>query len=227
MSGTWPLYAKIIQEENLDYVVAKMKDKNVFNTSPMPFPSVAKDEKGYNPKGEYWLGGVWINMSLIGIRGLEVNGYTDEARYFSAKTLDAIARTYLEWDNKPYTIWELYAPEYPAPSSHKRNHPEKLGTVRSDFKGWTGCLINIMIENYFGIKVNAPENAIDWNISNTENYEVSNLKFGDVVTDLSFDKEGKITVNSNKNYTLRIIIGDETTEHNILPGKEKIISLKF
>ncbi|MBB5441187.1 hypothetical protein HDC92_004894 [Pedobacter sp. AK017] len=218
LSGMWPVLAGIVPRKNMPGIVANLLDVAKFSTSAMPLPTLAKDENGYNSKGEYWLGSVWINMSLITIRSLKANGYEKEAFDLAVKTLNGISRVYENWSPKPHTLWECYAPEFAAPASHKVK-PD-LGSVRSDFAGWTACLINLLIENVMGIEVSAVSNTISWNIALVEEHGIKKLRFGKVNTDLL--KKGRlILVRSNYSYTLKITIRDQQKTFKVEPGNNR------
>jgi hypothetical protein len=209
MGGMWPFLALIIDTSRaIEIVNSTLMNPGIFLTDPMPLPFVAKDEPGYNPKGEYWVGSTWINISLVAIKGLELYGFDREAQDLIVRTLNGIANSYFNWKEFPNTLWEAYAPEYPAPASHKVRYPDKLGTVRNDFGGWTCCLINLIIEDYMGIAVNAPENMITWKLKLNEDHGVRNLKFKDTITDLIchlHDNKIILDVTSNMKYKLRVI----------------------
>ena len=218
LQGIWPLMAGLVDSVRTKRMVENLLDNNKFNTSPMPLPTLARDEPGYNPKGEYWLGSVWINMSLITIRALRQNGYPDLATEFASRTLDGIYAVYRSWEDYPETLWECYSPEFNAPASHKKAYPEVLGTVRSEFGGWTGCLINLLIEEVLGISVNAPENTIYWGNQLKEDFELNNLKFGNITTSISVRREGQkmvVLIDSDKPYIFNI----NGKEYNILDNE--------
>jgi len=68
LCGMWMLAAGIASSNRVAAAVKNnIMNKDVFNTL-MPLPTLAKDEHGYNPLGEYWLGGVWINISYMTLK---------------------------------------------------------------------------------------------------------------------------------------------------------------
>lgn len=229
LEGMWPVMAGLADSAKLVRIVANLEDTTKFDTSPMPLPTLSKDEPGYNPKGEYWLGSVWINMSLMTIQSLRQNGYPKLARQLAIRTVNGIEQVYQKWEDKPRTLWECYSPEYVAPASHKTKYPDQLGTVRSDFGGWTGCLINLILEEVLGIEADGTKNTITCTIQFQDNYKVSNLKFGDTTTSLSFLREGNerlIVIQANRPYQLKIKHNKLETSVKIEAGEDNRIVLK-
>jgi hypothetical protein len=217
--GMWPVLAGLVPKERLALIVKdNLMNPQRFLTEPMPLPTIAKDEIGYNPRGAYWLGGVWINMSLMTIRSLEENGYQKEAVELATRTLDGIAQVYQGWSAQPGTLWECYAPEYSAPASHKR-HPE-LGSVRSEFGGYTCGLINLLVENILGIQVNAPANEITWSWRIPGTFGIERLRFGATTTSLR-KEPGSIVVQSDRPYQLIVVSGDLVKRYQVEAGTNK------
>lgn len=219
LSGMWPVLAGIAPKERVALMVRdNLMDPRRFLTEPMPLPALARDEPGYNPRGAYWLGGVWINLSVMTIRGLEEYGYDREAGDLAARTLDGIARVFDGWKAKPGTLWECYAPEFPAPASHKV-HPE-LGSVRSDFGGFTDGLINLLLEDIMGIRVNAPANEITWSLHGQETLGLERLRFASTTTSLT--KEGaSILVESDRPYELLVVSAGRTSRFPVAAGANR------
>ncbi len=215
LSGMWPVLAGIVPPSRLNNIVDNLMDPNIFNTSAIPLPCFAKDELGYNPKGEYWLGSVWINMSMVAIRSLKEQGFDKEAVELAVKTLNGMSKVYSSWSENPGTLWECYSPEYPAPASHKVK--TELGSVRKDFAGWTACLVNLLIENVLGIEVDAWERSLNWKINLNEEQGIENLKFGNITTSL-LRKGSAISVKSNHAYTIHLSIAANNKTFKVVPG---------
>jgi hypothetical protein len=216
LSGLWAMLAGIVPVYNATLIKQNLMDTAAFLTYPMPLPSVAKNENGYDPAGKYWHGSVWVNTSLLAIRSLEEYGFSKEATELAERTLNGMVKVYEQWAPHPNTLWECYAPEFVAPASHKVK--PGLGSVRTDFADWTCCLINLLIENIMGIKVDAPANSITWDLRLPEEYGIRNLRFAGITTDLVKTKSA-ILVNSNQPYTLYIIHGKNRHELKVNKGK--------
>jgi len=222
INAMWPLMAGIADENKaLESVKNTLLNPECFNTHPMPLPTLAKDERAYNPLGEYWRGGVWINMSLMVIRALERYGFYDEAFDFASRTIDGIFRTYSEFDEFPNSLWECYAPEVVGPASHKFISPDRIGGVREEFCGWTCCLISILIENILGFKVNAPKNELDWRINLNKDHGIKKLRFGSVNADIfikinKLNKEAVIEIKTNADFNLNVIYQQKRYSFKVL-----------
>lgn len=221
ISGMWPVLTGYVPSEKIELMIRH----NLFNPerffTMMPLPTIAKDERGYNPKGEYWRGGVWINMSLMAIRGLDEQGFSKEALELSRRTLNGISKVYEDWQPKRYSIWECYSPEYPAPASHKsREKSEMLGTVRSEFAGWSCGLICLLIENVMGFRVDAPNNTVNWDIRLNENFGIKRLAFGNTKTDIQIN-DRVIFVDSNASYLLAVNYQGKNYRCFVSPGHNK------
>jgi hypothetical protein len=153
---------------------------------------------------------VWINISYMIIDALDRHGFVAEAHDLASRTLDAIARTFYEWEESPRTLWETYAPEFVAPASHKVRRPDKLGGVRGEFAGWACCLINLLIETELGIRVDAPSNTLHWRIRTKPGTGVENLMFGNITASLrveSSDCESKrlrLSITTDAPFTLSV-----------------------
>lgn len=222
ISGMWPVLTGYIPKENIKLII----ERNLFNPqcffTEMPLPTIAKDEHGYNPKGEYWRGSVWINMSVMTIRGLDEQGFSEEAFELSQRTLNGMAKVYQGWAAEPNSIWECYAPEYPAPASHKDRGTSDLGTVRSEFAGWSCGLINLLIENIMGFHIDAPNNAIHWNIQLNEDFGIKRFAFGKTKTDICI-MDSVILVQAEIPYVLLVNYHGKEYRYLVKAGSNKFV----
>jgi hypothetical protein len=228
-AGFWPVFANLVEGTR----IRRMLDENVLNpesflTEPMPLPTIARDQPGYNPKGEYWKGGVWIPISYMVIDALDRHGFVREARDLATRTLDGMARTFYEWEACPHTLWEAYAPEVAAPASHKNLHRNEPGGVRGEFGGWACCLINLLIETELGLTVNAPANSLDWKIRTAAGTGIEDLRFANVTASLRIEKgppENKrlqLSIQTNASFMLNIDYGGAEYQHHIEAGSQVI-----
>jgi len=83
----WPMLAGIASKKQCDKLVEHLKDPSEFWRKNV-FPTLAADQEKYNPRGGYWLGGVWAPTNYMIIKGLEENGYEDFAREASERYVD-------------------------------------------------------------------------------------------------------------------------------------------
>ena len=109
--------ARLTEEETLGGVV--------------PTVSLARNDADFMENGGYWRGSIWLPMTYMTVKALNVYGESDLARNVSRKVILHMYRTFTE--NVPHTIWECYSPvaEKPAITA-------KTGrNVRGDFCGWS------------------------------------------------------------------------------------------
>jgi hypothetical protein len=103
--GFLPLWAGIATKEQAARLVAKLKDTSKF-WREYGVPSLAADDRYYNPKG-YWNGPVWVQWNYLIVRGLLQYGYVSEARELTAK----VARAMIAQLKKDHNFWEFYSPD--------------------------------------------------------------------------------------------------------------------
>jgi len=80
------LWAKVATPEQAKAVKDNLMDEGQFNTK-VPFPTAAKDNPRFNPKG-YWRGPVWMSPVWFGLKGLRNYGFDVEAAQLAAKVLN-------------------------------------------------------------------------------------------------------------------------------------------
>jgi len=176
IAGFWPLVAKITTEEQARDLVAHLENPSEFDT-PVPFPSLARDQEAYDPGGRYWLGGIWAPTSYMVIRGLQENGYDEYAGEASEKYLSAMSEVY----ERTGTIWELYAPEpdeagrfLPGTKKNGRNF------CQDDFIGWSGIgPVALLIESVMGIRVRGDAKKITWHLRRSDRHGMEGLIVAD------------------------------------------------
>ncbi|MGL5380038.1 MGH1-like glycoside hydrolase domain-containing protein [Clostridium sp.] len=187
-TGLWSLAANIATEgqakemiENYALNSEKLFRPNGLSTTCYDFNG-RKDGGYYNspfkPTGGYWNGAVWAPTSYQWIKGLENYGYDDLAFQEAIRhvnTLSNVLKNGYEDRNgsKLNTIWENYSSEYDKPGSTEFND---MQPSRSNFVGWTGAIaIANIIENVIGIRLDSPNNTIEWNVNLIEEHGINNL----------------------------------------------------
>ncbi len=202
--GFWPMFAGIASPQQVQRLVAHLKDEKEF-WRPFVFPALAADEKEYNnPTGKYWRGAVWAPTNYEIIKGLETCGQEAFATEATEKYLGAMAEVF----NKTNTVYENYMPEKIEASSG-----------RGDFVGWTGLgPITLLIENVLGFRPDGVRNRLEWHLTRHDRHGIQRLNFGLVTADLIYDGNGTVDVKSDVPFTL-VINGKE---QKIDAGETKI-----
>ena len=188
--GFWPLIAGIASKSQAARLVEHLKNPDEFNR-PFLFPTLAANEKEYQPTGGYWRGGVWAPTNYMIIKGLERYGYEDFAAESTEKYLASMARVFKETG----TVWENYAPEFMKPGNPSQG----------DFVGWTGCgPISLFIENVLGFHPDGVRNILQWHLRIKNTHGIKRLQFGSVTTDITYDGKGTVEVKATNPFTLII-----------------------
>ena len=218
IGGFWALLSKCAVGERLDRMVAALFNPTKFKSAYM-VPTMAISSKEYNPKGGYWRGSVWPPTNYMVLKGLEENGFFQEAYEIAKNHHEEI----LEVFQKTNTFYENYSPSL----------PEKGSLSTGEFIGWTGVsAINVFIEFIIGIKVHAKENRISWIIHHDNMHGIRNLPFlDDGLIDLVFqpnyheNPKETIEVVSNKNFVLEINKGKKCYEFTVNANEKNFFVL--
>jgi len=210
----WPMLAEICNQEQAERLVKNLKNPSTF-WRPFPFPTLAADHSAYNPKGHYWLGGVWAPTNYMIIKGLQKYGF----QQFAAQTTEKYLFGMYEVFKKTGTIWENYAPE--------SYNPDDI--AKGDFVGWTGLgPIALLIENIIGIQLDALNNIIHWHLNRTDRHGIQNLRFRDAMVSLIAEERVDINaavnmnVESNKGLLLKIYNRGDEKLFEIKKGENRI-----
>ena len=173
----WALLAGAVPRERIAPFVGHLEDPTLFKR-PHRVPSLSADHPEYDAGGGYWLGGVWPPTNYMVLRGLDRAGYQDLAHEISREDLDHVVRVFGDTG----TLWENYAPERAAQGNR----------AKSDFVGWSGLApIAGLFEYVFGMRAEAPNSRLLWDVRLLEDHGVRGYPFGrDGVLDLSCSARG-------------------------------------
>ncbi|NYE05864.1 glycogen debranching enzyme [Bacillus niacini] len=150
IAAFWSLLAEVATKEQATRLIEWLEDPKTFNRVHR-VPTLAADEKDYNPKGGYWQGSVWAPTNQMVVRGLEKYGYDELAKEIAINHLENVVQVFEDTG----TIWENYAPD--SVTAGDANNV--------DFVGWSGIApILYFVEYRLGIRGNAPRNELTWNI---------------------------------------------------------------
>lgn len=210
-AGTfWPLLAGIASKAQAHRLVQNLRDPKTF-WRPVVVPTLAADQKGYDPKGGYWLGGVWAPTNYMIVKGLEAYGYENFASEVTEKYLSAMAKVF----EKTGTVWENYAPESFSPGK----------PAKGDFVGWSGCgPIALLIENVLGFRCDGVDNRLTWHLRRADRHGIERLRFGGTTVSAIYDPPASpkltptVTVTSDRPFQLVIIHNGIRTPYNLEAG---------
>jgi hypothetical protein len=201
--GFWPLLSGVATLRQARALVRHLRDTREFDR-PVMVPTLSASEPTYAPTGSYYLGGVWPFTNTMIIEGLEAYSLPAEAHRIAMNFWEASIDVFRETG----TFWEYLQPEAREPG---RTIGEDGWNSRPDFTGWGAWgPISLLIEHAIGLRVNAPENRVVWNITSTSRCGCLGLAFGGVVTDLVAEPRGdktvqpRITARTNQPYLLEV-----------------------
>ena len=166
----WTIICGAAEGKRLERMIEHLFDPNEFYTK-IPFASLSADDPNYDPTGGYWLGGVWAPTNYAAIHGLAEKNRSSLAREAAIRYLDAICA--VNRDPAYGSIWECYSP-----SAHRPATAEAGEIVRSDFVGWSGLApVAMLIENIIGLRFNAAENKVTFEMFPGQEYGLENMLF--------------------------------------------------
>ncbi len=219
----WPMPAGITSPAQEERLIANLKNPDTFWRKNV-FPTLAADQKHYDPTGGYWKGGVWAPTNYAIIRGLSLRGYNDFAGEAAERYLGRIYQVYRQTG----TVWELYAPDRDAPGSGTLGEKGPY-QARPDFVGWTGLgPIAMLIENIIGLRADAPHNRLVWRLDRTDRFGMENFGFSQVTATLICEKRdsakspARIMVKTDKPFELVVIKNGSEKKFKILPGQSNL-----
>ena len=185
LGAYWALLAEAVPEENADRFIAHLTNENEFAT-PCMLPALSADHPSFSPDGAYWCGGVWAPTNYMVLKGLDTYGRYDLSYTIGRNYLDNVVSVY----NDTGTVFENYAP---MPDANGKPRPGSI--ARADFVGWTGIVpISVLFEYVFGIKPDAANNVIRWNIDLTDRFGVENYPFGaDATLTMNCEARGSVS----------------------------------
>ena len=148
------------------------------------------------------------------IRGLERCGQPALAREISLEDLRIVAQVF----DATGTVWENYAPDAAQPGK----------PAKADFVGWTGIVpIVYFIEYAIGLRADAAENRVTWNLTSTRRCGCERFRFNGHTATLVAESEAQpsgprsIVVESDGEFALRIERGGKRVEFAIKKGTNR------
>jgi hypothetical protein len=212
VAAYWALLAGVASPAQASALVAELKNPATFARMHR-VPTLAADEKFYDPAGGYWRGAVWAPTTTMVIRGLDHYGHDALAREIALNHLDIMGRVFKETG----TIWENYAPDSAAPGK----------PTGKDFVGWSGLgPILYLLEYAIGLKPNAPENELTWNLRSSARQGCERFRFAGHVVSLVAEadpldaKRLRVTVKSDGAFKLRLVRDGQIQTVLVQAGKQ-------
>lgn len=207
IAGFWPLIAGIPSKEQAEALGAELQNTNTFHRTHR-VPTLAADQRGYDPRGGYWCGAVWAPTDTMVIRGLERYGHHPLARDIALNHLTCMGEVF----TKTGTVWENYAPDALAPGK----------PAMKDFVGWTGIgPIVYLLEFAIGLKPDAHANTLTWNLASGRKTGCERYRFAGHVADLLATPDGKqwrLRVHSDGEFTLKVAVAGREKTLSVQPG---------
>ena len=196
IAGFWPLLAGGASPEQAACLAAELENPNTFRRAHR-VPTLAADQRGYDPRGGYWRGAVWAPTDTMVIRGLQRYGFERQALQIALNHLACVGQVFQQTG----TAWENYAPEALVPGT----------PAKADFVGWSGIgPILYLLEFAIGLRPDAPANTLTWNLASSHRLGCERYRLNGHVADLLVTpdgKEWKLRVNSDGPFTPSFLRG--------------------
>lgn len=214
VASFWPLLAGVASRPQAERLVRNLRDPATFWRT-IPFPSLAADQKLYEPLGGYWRGSVWAPTNYMIVKGLERAGYDD----FAGEASEAYLRGMYAVFQKTGTVWENYAPD----------SLSEGGSAKKDFVGWSGCgPIALLIEDVIGLRPDAAAGTVTWHLRRLDRHGVRRLRFGSTTATFLAEarsspaEKARITVESDGELTLVVSRGGVRSTMRIRAGRQAL-----
>jgi hypothetical protein len=225
IAAFWPMLAGITTPRQDSALVEHLKNPAEF-WRDMVFPTLAACHDNYHANGGYWLGAVWAPTNYAVIKGLERAGRNDVAREATERYLEGLYQVFLQTG----TLWENYAAEkIDGRFKQGVNDRTPPADCRRDFVGWTGLgPISLLVENVLGFRVDGANKILTYDLRRLDRHGIENLRMADVTTSIvtgnrsTNPRRARVTVTSDKPYTLVILFNGKTREYRVRPGTRTI-----
>jgi hypothetical protein len=215
VAAFWTMLAGVAQPEQVRKLVAQLNNPATFNRAHR-VPTLAADERGFDPQGAYWSGSVWLATTTMAIRGLEQNNQPELAREIALGSLGMMGRVFEETG----TIWENYAPDAAKPGSQ----------AKADFVGFSGVgPIVYLLEFAIGLKPDAIRNELVWDLRSAGRVGCERYRFNGHLVSLVAEplignaQRLKISVESDAPFTLIIKRPGQQSVLAVTRGKQELL----
>lgn len=209
----WLLLSELLDPTRRSIMVEKLMDEKHFKRYHR-VPSVSASDPQFDSLGAYWLGGVWAPTTYMVLKGLHQNKCYQLEYEIARNHFEKVIEVY----KSTGTFWEFYAPDSSeigggGKDDANENRPYK---PRSEFVGWSGLApIAILIENIFGIQIDAVNNQVQIYCQELQAHGIKKLPFGNngfinVFVDQrqSGNEEPSVVVESKLDLSIKILWDD-------------------
>lgn len=215
VAAYWTLLAEVATTQQAKELTNQLKNPKTFGRRNL-VPTLAGDEPGFSPNGNYWRGAVWAPTTTMVVEGLEKYGYNELAGEVALNHIELVAQVY----KKTGTIWESYSPDSVSFARLPDGKP-----VARDFVGWSGIgPIKFLLEYGIGLKADALSNKIVWTINSAQRIGCERFRFNNTIVSLVAEKPVKnkrhISVQSDKAFNLEVIYKNQTHLFKIKKGHQ-------
>lgn len=163
VASYWGLLAESVPDERKEGFISHLENENEFKRTHM-VPSLSASDANFVSTGGYWCGSVWAPTTYMILKGLEKYDKSYLAHKIAVNHVENVVKCFCDTN----TVWENYSPD----------EFGKNSSQRGDFVGWTGLVpIAVLFENVIGIKSDAPNNKIIWNVNLTCRHGINNYPF--------------------------------------------------
>lgn len=217
IAGFWTLLAKVASKDQAQKLVDHLFNPKTFGRKNL-VPSLSADAPGFEPRGGYWRGSIWVPSVMMVIRGLEAYGYDDVAKKIALNNVSLVSEVY----KNTGTIWENYAPDFTAQGKQTGG----LDAMR-DFVGWSGLgPIRLLLEYVVGLKADALNNSLAWDLTDGEEKGCKNYRFNNHVVSLQVNEEGqrtrKMKITSSGAFKLTVRLKNMERSFQIKAGSQSL-----
>ena len=150
-----------------------------------------------------------------GVRDLLDRHRLFDQQQLALNHLDIMGRVFKETG----TVWENYAPDTAAPGK----------PAGKDFVSWSGIgPILYLLEYGIGLKADAPENELTWNLRSNARQGCERFRFGGHVVSLVAEadpldvKRLRVTVKSDSAFKLRLVRDGRTRTVDVKAGEQAL-----
>ncbi len=167
----WPLLAEIPNETRAEALISHLQNPRTFGLEH-PFPSLAADDKQFDPKGHGFRGSVYPFLTYMITKGLEKYGKFEMARECALKHLYYVLEGLHAEEKAKGNLWEAYTPSHEGVASWPGNShfPRPMYLPYAALS-----TIALMIENVIGLYVSLPRKTVDWIIPNLDVMGIEDL----------------------------------------------------